>query len=68
MCFGLNKVHCVTVNVETHFASVKTDDGVWLCCSVVHHNVCLLDSVDGGRSFLGADFVERDKHGGIDGA
>ena len=28
--------------METHVASVKKDDGVWLCGSVVHHNFRLL--------------------------
>ena len=68
VCFGLNEVCCVTVNVEKHVASVETDDGVWLCCSVVHQHFPLLDGVSGGQSFLKADFVERDKYGGIDGA
>ena len=66
-CFGMNKLRCVTVNVETHVTSVKTDDGVWLCWSIVHQNVCLLDGGDDGRSFLGADFVETYKNNGIDG-
>ena len=26
--FGLNKIRCVTVNVKTHVASAKTDDGI----------------------------------------
>ena len=33
----------------------------------VHQNFRLLDGVGGGRSLLRADFVDRDKHGGIDG-
>ena len=66
-CFGLNEVRCVTVNVETHVASMKMDDGVWLCGSVVHQNLPLIDDVGGEQSLLGADFVERDEHGGING-
>ena len=56
-CFGLNEVRCITINVETHVASVKTDDGVWLYCSVVHQS-----------KIAWSRFVERDKHGGIDGS
>ena len=67
-CFGLNKVCYVTVNVETHVASVKTDDGVWLCFTVFYHHFRLLDGVGGVRSLLRANFVEHDEHGGIDGA
>ena len=67
-CFGMNEVRCVTVNVETHVASVKTDDGVWICCSVVHQHFRLLDSVGGGKILLRVNFAERDKHGGIDSA
>ena len=51
-CFGLNKLRCVTVNVETPVTSVKTDDGVWLCCSVVHQNFRFLDGAGDGRSLL----------------
>ena len=67
-CFGMNKIRCVTVNVETHVASMKTDDGVWLGGSVVHQHLCIFYGVGGGRSLLRADFIERDKHGGINGA
>ena len=67
-CFGMNEMRCFTVNVETHVASVKTDAGVWLCGSAVHHNFRLLDGVGGGQSLIVADFVEHDKYGGIDGA
>ena len=35
--------------------------------SVVHQHLRFLDGVGGGRSLLSADFVEHDKHGGIDG-
>ena len=64
----MNKIRCITVNVETHVASVKTGDGVWLCGSVVHQHIRLFDGVGVGQSFLKADFVERDEHGGIDSA
>ena len=66
-CFGMNEVSCITFNVDTHVASVKTDDGLWLCGRVVDQHFRLLHGVSGGRSFLGADFVERDNHGGING-
>ena len=52
----------------THVASVKTDDGVWLCGSVVHKNFRLFDGVGGGQSLIGANFVEHKKYGGVDGA
>ena len=67
-CFGLKYIHCFTVNVETHFSSVKSDDGVWLCGSVVHQHLCLFDGLSGGQILLRANFVERDDHGGIDSA
>ena len=67
-CFGLNEVICVTFNVETYVASLKTNDGVWLCCSIVHRHFCIIDGVSGGRSFFRVDNVEHDAHGGIDGA
>ena len=67
-CFGLNKIRCVTVNVEKHVASVKTDDGIWLCGSVVHQHLRIFDGVGGGKSLLRADFIEPDKYGGIEGA
>ena len=55
-CFGMNEIRCVTVNVETHIASMKTDDGVWLGGSVVHHHLRLFDGTGGGRSLLRAHF------------
>ena len=53
--------------METHVASVKTDDGVWLFGSVVHQHLPLFDSLGGRKSLCVANFVERDEHGGIDG-
>ena len=67
VCFSINKIRCVTVNVETHVDSLKTGDCVWLCGSVVHHNLRLFGGVSGGRSLLRDDFFQRGKHGGIDG-
>ena len=66
--FGLNEIRCVTVYVEAHVASLEPDDGIWLRGCVVHHHIFLIDAVGGGRSLLGANFVERDKHGGVNGA
>ena len=66
-CFGMNDICCVTVDVETHVSRVKMDDGVYLCFSVVHQNLLLFDGVGGGRSFLGANFIEREENGGING-
>ena len=43
--------------METHVASVKTDDGVWLYCSVVHQHFSLLDGVSGGQRLFGADLL-----------
>ena len=36
--------------------------------SVFHQNFHFLDGVGGGKSLFGADFVESEEHGGIDGA
>ena len=66
--FGMYNIRCVAVNVEAHVASVEPDDGVQLCGCVVHQHICLLDGVCDGRRFLGANFVECDEHGGVDGA
>ena len=66
-CFGLNKIRFVTVNVETHIASIKMDYDVWLGGSLAHQHLCLFDGVSGRQIFLRADFVDRNKHGGIDG-
>ena len=48
--FGMNKIRCVTINVETHVASMKTDDGVCLFGIVVHHHLLLFDGVGGGKA------------------
>ena len=66
--FGLNEIPCITVDVEAHVAIMKPYDGVWLCGCVVHQHLCFLGSVGGGRSFLGANFIDRNEHGGVDGA
>ena len=66
--FGLDKIRGVAVDMEAHVASVELDDGVQLRGCVVHENMCLLDGVGGGRSLLGANFIECDKHCGVDGA
>ena len=42
--------------MDTIVSSVKTDDGVLLCGSIVHQHFRLLDGVGGGQRFLGADF------------
>ena len=47
-CFGINNIQCITVNVETHVASVKMDDFVWLCDSVFRQHLFLFDGVGGG--------------------
>ena len=54
--------------METHVASMKTDDGLWLGGIVVYHHLYIFDGVGGGRRFLRDNFVEPDEHGGIDGA
>ena len=66
--FGLNWICCITVDVESHIASVEPDDGVWLRFCVVHQHPRFLDGVGGGKSLLGAYFVECGYHGGFDGA
>ena len=66
--FGLNDILCFTSYVDTHVAIVKTDSGVWFYGSVVHQHIRIFDGVGGGKSVLRSDFVERNEHGGIDGA
>ena len=36
-----------------------------MCGYVVHQHLRFLDGVGGGRSLLGADFIECNKHGGV---
>ena len=66
--FGLNEIRCITVDVEAHVAGVESDDGVRLRGCVVHQHLRFLDGVGGGKILLGADLVEGDEHGGVDGA
>ena len=54
--------------MEAQVASVEPGDGVWLRGCVFHHHLRFLDGVSGGQSLFGADFVERNKHGGVYGA
>ena len=68
VCFRMDKIRGVTVNVEAHVASVEPDDGVRLRGCVFHEHLCLLDGVGGEQSLLGANFVERDKYRGVNGA
>ena len=51
--------------METHVASVKADAGGG---SVVHQSFRLFYGVGDRQSLLRSDLVERDEHGGIDGA
>ena len=46
--FRLNKIRCVTVNVEAPVASMEPGYGVPLHSCVVHQYLCFLDSVSGG--------------------
>ena len=66
--FGLDKIRGVAVDVEAHVASVEPDSSVQLRGWVFHEHLCLLDGVGGGRSLIGANFIECDKHCGVDGA
>ena len=66
--FGMDEVRSVAVDVEAHVASVEPEDGVRLHGCIVHEHLCLLDGSGGGQRFLGADFIECDKHCGVDGA
>ena len=66
--FGMNKISCVTVDVEAHIASVEPDDGVWLRGCVVHQHLRFLDDFGGGRNLISADFVESNNYGGVNGA
>ena len=45
--FGMDKIRCVSINVEAHVASVEPDDCVRLCGCVVHEHLCLLDGFGG---------------------
>ena len=65
--FSLDEICGVAVNVEAHVASMEPDEGIRLCGCVVHEHICLLEGVSGWRGLLGAYFVERDKHRGVDG-
>ena len=66
--FRLDEIRNVTVNVEAHVASVEPDDSIRFCGCVVHEYLCILGGVGGGRSLLGANFIECDEHCGVDGA
>ena len=66
-CFRLDEIRCVTVDVEAHVSSVEPDEGVRLRGRVFHEHFCLLDGVSGWQGLLGAYFVERDNHCGVDG-
>ena len=66
--FGMNEICCVTVDVEAHVSSVEPDTGVRSHGCVVHQHPCSIDGVSGVRSLLGANFVKRNDHGGVDGA
>ena len=66
-CFRLDYIRGVDVNMEAHVASVGLDDGIRLRGRIVHEHFCLLDGVSGWQGLLGAYFVERDKHCGVDG-
>ena len=46
---------------------MEPNDGVRLRGCVVHQYIRFIDGVGGGRSLLGANFVEPDEHGGVDG-
>ena len=56
--FGLNKICCVTVDVEAHVTSVEPDDVVRLRGCVVQQNLRFIDGFGGGQSLIGANFVE----------
>ena len=66
--FRLDEIRGVAVDVAAHIARLEPDDGIWLRGFVVHEHFFLLDGVGGGRSLLGANFVERNEHRGVDGA
>ena len=65
VCFRLDEIRGIAVDVEAHVASVETDDGVRLGGRVVHEHFRLFDGVGGGRGLFGAYVVERDKHRGV---
>ena len=65
--FRLDDIRGVAIDMEAHVASVEPDDGIRLRDCVVHEGFCLMDGIGGGRILIGANFVERDKHCGVDG-
>ena len=65
--FTLDEVRGIAVNVEAHVDSMEPDDGVRLRGHIVHEHFFLLDGVSGWQGFLGAYFVESDKHCGVNG-
>ena len=67
VCFRLDRICGVDVDVEAHVASVEADDSVRLHGRVVHEYFRLLDGVSGGQGLFGAYVIERDKHCGVDG-
>ena len=54
--------------MEAHVASVEPDDGVRLRGCIFHQHLRFLDGFGGGQSLISANSVERNRHGGIDGA
>ena len=62
VCFRLDKIRGVAVDVETHVTSVELDDGVRLRGRVVHEHFHIFHGVSGGRGLFGAYVVERNKH------
>ena len=61
----MDEIRYAAIDVEEHVDIVEPDDGVWLCGCVVYEHICFLDGVGGGQILLGANFVECDKHGGV---
>ena len=66
--FGINKISGIDVDMEAHVASVEPDDSVRLRGCEVRAHLCLLDGVGGWQSLLGGNFIECNKHFGVDGA
>ena len=66
VCFSLDKIRSVAVDVESHVTFVEPYDSVRLRGRVVHEYFRLLDCVSGGRGLSVAYAVERDKHRGVD--
>lgn len=66
-CFGLHKIGGVAVNVEAHIAGVVADGGLRIGVCIIHEHFGLAKGSVGGSSLLGGNFIEGNKHSGVNG-